>query len=94
MKLSGKNRLMPMHQELFPDDTLFHRIARAVCRAGILTDMILARAVGARQGHAPHDADPILPGQRLVTGVIGEGHQVSPAKACRPPAYRSLLERF
>ncbi len=25
-----------MHQELFPDDTLFHRIARAVCRVGTL----------------------------------------------------------
>jgi hypothetical protein len=36
MKLSSKNRLMPMHRELFPEDTLFHRIARAVCRAGVL----------------------------------------------------------
>lgn len=27
---------MPIHQELFPDDTLFHRIARTVCRAGFL----------------------------------------------------------
>ena len=25
-----------MHRELFPEDTLFHRIARAVCRAGVL----------------------------------------------------------
>lgn len=36
MKISSKNRLMPMHQDLFPDQTLFHRIARAVCRAGVL----------------------------------------------------------
>jgi hypothetical protein len=36
MKRSSKNRLMPMHRELFPEDTLFHRIARAVCRAGVL----------------------------------------------------------
>jgi hypothetical protein len=27
---------MPIHQELFPEDTLFHRIARTVCRAGFL----------------------------------------------------------
>jgi hypothetical protein len=27
---------MPTHRELFPEDTLFHRIARAVCRAGVL----------------------------------------------------------
>lgn len=36
MKLSSKNRLMPMHQDLFPEDTLFCRIARTVCRAGVL----------------------------------------------------------
>ena len=36
MRLSSTNRLMPIHQELFPDDTLFHRIARTVCRAGFL----------------------------------------------------------
>lgn len=27
---------MPQHQELFPGDTLFENIARAVCRAGVL----------------------------------------------------------
>lgn len=27
---------MPIHQDLFPEDTLFHRIARTVCRAGSL----------------------------------------------------------
>ena len=27
---------MPIHRELFPEDTLFHRIARTVCRAGFL----------------------------------------------------------
>ena len=27
---------MPIHQELFPEDILFHRIARTVCRAGVL----------------------------------------------------------
>jgi hypothetical protein len=31
-----ENRLMPMHRDLFPEETLFHRIARAVCRAGVL----------------------------------------------------------
>ena len=36
MRLSSKNRLMPMHRELFTEDTLFCRIARAVCRAGVL----------------------------------------------------------
>jgi hypothetical protein len=36
MKRSSKNRLMPRHGDLFPDDTLFHRIARTVCRAGVL----------------------------------------------------------
>ncbi|MFN2358287.1 MAG: hypothetical protein ABR534_11155 [Desulfotignum sp.] len=36
MKLSSKKRLMSMHRELFPGDTLFHRIARA-CRAGVLS---------------------------------------------------------
>jgi hypothetical protein len=36
MKRSSKNRLMPRHRDLFPDATLFHRIARAVCRAGVL----------------------------------------------------------
>ena len=36
MKLSSKNRLMPMQRELFQDDTVFHRFARAVCRAGVL----------------------------------------------------------
>jgi len=33
---SSKNRLMPCHESLFPGDTLFERIARAVCRAGVL----------------------------------------------------------
>ena len=36
MKVSSKNRLMPMHADLFKEDTLFHRIARTVCRAGVL----------------------------------------------------------
>jgi len=36
MKRSSKNRLMPRHGDLFSDDTLFHRIAGAVCRAGVL----------------------------------------------------------
>ncbi len=49
MKLSSKNRLMPMHQELFPDDTLFHRIARAVCRVGTLPRKELYEA-GKRPG--------------------------------------------
>ena len=57
MKLSSKNRLMPMNRELFPDDTLFHRIARAVCRAGVLTRKELYEAW---QSPAPHDVDPHL----------------------------------
>ncbi len=36
MILSSKNRLMPRHESLFPGQTLFERIARAVCRAGVL----------------------------------------------------------
>ena len=36
MKKSSKNRLMPLHRELFTQDTLFDRIARAVCQAGVL----------------------------------------------------------
>lgn len=36
MKQSSKNRLMPVHESMFTGDTLFQRIARAVCRAGVL----------------------------------------------------------
>ncbi len=36
MKKSSKNRLTPQQQSLFPGDNLFDKIARAVCRAGIL----------------------------------------------------------
>ena len=36
MKKSSKNRLTPGQQTLFPSDTLFDKIARAVCRAGTL----------------------------------------------------------
>jgi Methyltransferase domain len=36
MKKSSKNRLTPRQQSLFPHDTLFHKVARAVCRAGTL----------------------------------------------------------
>ncbi|MCG8633984.1 MAG: methyltransferase [Desulfobacterales bacterium] len=36
MKLSSKNRLMPRHADLFPNDSLFHKLARTVCRAGVL----------------------------------------------------------
>jgi len=36
MKKSSKNRLTPQQQALFPGDTLFEKIARAVCRAGVL----------------------------------------------------------
>lgn len=36
MKKSSKNRLTPQQQPLFPGDSLFAQIARAVCRAGTL----------------------------------------------------------
>ena len=36
MKKSSKNRLTLHQQSLFPGDTLFDKIARAVCRAGTL----------------------------------------------------------
>lgn len=36
MRKSSKNRLMPFHQDLFKGNTLFDKIARAVCRAGTL----------------------------------------------------------
>ncbi len=36
MKQSSKNRLMPQQESLFPGTSLFDKIARAVCRAGIL----------------------------------------------------------
>ncbi|MBU0482652.1 MAG: SAM-dependent methyltransferase [Proteobacteria bacterium] len=36
MKKSSKNRLTPQQESLFPGDTLFDQIARAVCRAGTL----------------------------------------------------------
>ncbi len=36
MKKSSKNRLLPFHQDLFTGSTLFDKIARAVCRAGVL----------------------------------------------------------
>jgi SAM-dependent methyltransferase len=36
MKKSSKNRLTPQQQSLFPGSTLFDKIARAVCRAGVL----------------------------------------------------------
>ena len=36
MKKSSKNRLTPQQQALFPGDTLFDKVARAVCRAGTL----------------------------------------------------------
>lgn len=36
MKKSSKNRLTFHQQHLFPGDTLFEKIARAVCRAGTL----------------------------------------------------------
>lgn len=36
MKKSSRNRLTPQQQSLFPDTTLFDKIARAVCCAGTL----------------------------------------------------------
>ena len=36
MEKSSKNRLMPWHGDRFPSDSLFDKIARAVCRAGTL----------------------------------------------------------
>ncbi|MBU8849905.1 MAG: SAM-dependent methyltransferase [Desulfobacterales bacterium] len=36
MKKSSKNRLTPQQESLFPDSSLFDKIARAVCRAGTL----------------------------------------------------------
>jgi len=36
MKKSSKNRLTARQQSLFPGDSLFEKIARAVCRAGTL----------------------------------------------------------
>lgn len=36
MKLSSKNRLMSRHTGLFPGSSLFDKIARTVCRAGVL----------------------------------------------------------
>jgi hypothetical protein len=36
MHHGSKNRLMPQHAELFPGETLFNRVARAVCSAGVL----------------------------------------------------------
>jgi SAM-dependent methyltransferase len=36
MLTSSKSRLTPLQAERFPKDTLFHKIARAVCRAGVL----------------------------------------------------------
>jgi SAM-dependent methyltransferase len=36
LKKSSKNRLTPQQESLFPGDTLFAKIARAVCRAGTL----------------------------------------------------------
>lgn len=36
MKKSSKNRLMPCHMDRFAGNTLFDRIARTVCRAGVL----------------------------------------------------------
>ena len=36
MKKSSKNRLTPQQESLFAGDTLFAKIARAVCRAGTL----------------------------------------------------------
>lgn len=36
MHHGSKNRLMPHHAELFLGDTLFARVARAVCSAGVL----------------------------------------------------------
>ncbi len=36
MKHSSKNRLMPCHESLFNGNTLFDKIARAVCSAGTL----------------------------------------------------------
>ena len=36
MKKSSKNRLTPCQEDLFPTDSLFNKIARAVCRAGVL----------------------------------------------------------
>lgn len=36
MKHGSRNRLMPQHAALFPDATLFAKIARACCRAGCL----------------------------------------------------------
>ncbi len=36
MKKSSKNRLSPQQQILFPGESLFEKIARAVCRAGTL----------------------------------------------------------
>jgi hypothetical protein len=36
MDRSSRNRLNQRHLPLFPGDTLFDRIARAVCRAGCL----------------------------------------------------------
>ncbi|WDP90397.1 MAG: methyltransferase domain-containing protein [Desulfobacter sp.] len=36
MKKSSKNRLMPLHRDRFPGNTLFDKIARTVCMAGVL----------------------------------------------------------
>ncbi|MCP4720267.1 MAG: methyltransferase domain-containing protein, partial [Desulfobacteraceae bacterium] len=36
MKKSSKSRLMPRHESIFKTESLFDRIARAVCRAGTL----------------------------------------------------------
>jgi hypothetical protein len=36
LKKSSKNRLTPQRESLFPGNTLFAKIARAVCRVGTL----------------------------------------------------------
>ncbi len=36
MHPGSKNRLMPRHAALFPEETLLHRVARVVCGAGCL----------------------------------------------------------
>ncbi len=71
MEKSSKNRLMPQHTYLFATDSLFDRIARAVCRAGTLPiDAVRAMGLASRGYAITTQKIPgtITPKNRLLMG--------------------------
>jgi hypothetical protein len=60
MKRSSKNRLMPRHGDLFPDDTLFQGIAREIFRAAVLPRKELYEALETAKTCAAASWEPLI----------------------------------